>query len=212
MSYTAWFCIYIVIYTHTHTADSLNSSSLDVVERAQFILCLDQGHPSTSSLPPHSLFSDIHSTVLVNRCLHGGGSEFSSGNRWFDSGIQVCSYCVVSDMEQGFFSLGDLFVVVFISILQKFTAGENLHSYLCHAFTLHWTLSRQLRCPQVTFLEDHEIAKHIKTLVKIFQVYRKPKMPEQLKQPKELSKQKLGAWSNNMEVVCARHKTKVVHH
>ena len=90
MSYTTWFSTYIIIYTHTHTADSLNSSSLDVIERAQFILCLNQGHRSTSSLPPHSLFSD---TVLVNRCLHGGGSEFSSGNRWFDSGIQVC-YCV----------------------------------------------------------------------------------------------------------------------
>ena len=76
-------------YTHTHTTESSNRLSLDVIERAQFVLCLDQGHSSTSSLPPLSPFCDTHSTVLVNRCLHGGGSEFNSGSRWFDSGVQV---------------------------------------------------------------------------------------------------------------------------
>ena len=95
----------MILCAYTHSTDSLNCSSLDVIESAQFVLCLDCGHPSTSSLPSHSPFSETHSTVLLNRCLHGGGSEFNSENRWFDSGIQVC-YCVhtlVSDMEQGFF-------------------------------------------------------------------------------------------------------------
>ena len=100
------------------------------------------------------------------------------------------------------FPLGDLFAVVFISILQKFTAGENLHSscYLCHAFTSHWTLSKQLRCLNSSRFWTTGRPWYNKTLVKVFQVYRKPRMSEQLKQPKQLNKQKLGAWSNIMEV------------
>ena len=109
----------MILCAYTHSTDSLNRSSLDVIERAQFILCLDQGHPSTSSLPLHSLFSDIHSTVLVNRCLHGGGSEFSSGNRWFDSGIQVC-YCVHTLWYQIWNSLRcDVFMIVFSNSLDS---------------------------------------------------------------------------------------------
>jgi len=69
--------------------DSLNQSSLDVIERAQFVLCLDRGHPSTSSLSPHSPFSDPHSTVMATRSLHGNGSDFNSGNRWFDCSVQL---------------------------------------------------------------------------------------------------------------------------
>ena len=85
-TYTHIHNIYPHVFTHV---DSLNQSSLDVIERAQFVLCLDRGHPSTSSLSPHSPFSDPHSTVVAIRSLHGNGSDFNSGNRWFDCSVQV---------------------------------------------------------------------------------------------------------------------------
>ena len=144
----------MILCTYTHSADSLNHSSLDVIERAQFILCLDQGHPSTSSLPPHSLFSDIHSTVLANRCLHGGGSEFNSGNRWFDSGIQVC-YCVHTQWYQIWSSLRcDVFMIVF---------SNSLHS----VNSLHFWQSRtnmQKKIAIIIFISQQRHARFMATL------------------------------------------------
>ena len=70
--------------------DPTNTASLDVIERAQSVFCLDKPHPyNSSSLTAHSKFSDSHSTVIANRCLHGNGSQYNSTNRWFDAANQV---------------------------------------------------------------------------------------------------------------------------
>ena len=71
--------------------DPVNRRSLDVIERAQFVLCLDSAHSQITSLNPHFKFTDAHCTLVANRCLHGNGSQFNSGNRWFDSAVQVKS-------------------------------------------------------------------------------------------------------------------------
>ena len=78
-------------YTSLQHTDPLNKSNLDVMERAQFVLCLDRGLPSTSTSPlcPHSPYSDPQYTMVLNRCMHGNGSKFNSANRWFDSVVQV---------------------------------------------------------------------------------------------------------------------------
>ena len=71
----------------------MNRSSLDVIERAQFALCLDRAHPQTASYSPECEFQDFHKGILANRFLHGNGSQHNSCNRWFDA-IQVSlSFC-----------------------------------------------------------------------------------------------------------------------
>ena len=69
----------------------MNQSSLDVIERAQLTVCLDQAHPHTSQLqsPGSGAAQDHHKTVLANRVLHGNGSQYNSCNRWFDHAVQV---------------------------------------------------------------------------------------------------------------------------
>ena len=62
--------------------DAVNKNSLDMIERAQFLLCLDPGitHDGSNAL-----------NVASNRGLHGNGTADSSCNRWFDHTIQVCT-------------------------------------------------------------------------------------------------------------------------
>ncbi|XP_065916399.1 carnitine O-acetyltransferase-like isoform X2 [Dysidea avara] len=60
--------------------DAVNKNSLDMIERAQFLLCLDPGitHDGSNAL-----------NVASNRGLHGNGTADSSCNRWFDHTIQI---------------------------------------------------------------------------------------------------------------------------
>ena len=69
----------------------MNQHSLDVIETAQFILCLDQVHPHTSQLQSigSDSMQDHHKTIAANNILHGNGSQLNSGNRWFDHAYQV---------------------------------------------------------------------------------------------------------------------------
>ena len=90
-------CAHIQIFTHklayplhTHT-DPVNRSSLEVIETAQFVVCLDKAHSMTDTQVNKFQFHDFHKTVLANRFLHGNGSQHNSINRWFDAAIQVNS-------------------------------------------------------------------------------------------------------------------------
>lgn len=67
--------------------DPINLASLETIETAQFVLCLDRPHPilQTGLANQH----DSYSTFIANRCLHGSGSQYNSGNRWFDSSMQI---------------------------------------------------------------------------------------------------------------------------
>ncbi|GLD48548.1 carnitine O-acetyltransferase-like protein [Lates japonicus] len=61
--------------------DKTNKESLSAIERSIFTVCLDKVMPPVSHEMNHT------STIL--QMLHGGGSQYNSGNRWFDKGMQV---------------------------------------------------------------------------------------------------------------------------
>ena len=69
--------------------DAVNRNSLDVIERAQFIISLDSPHPS---IDPHSPATIDEMSIMSGRCLHGNGSAHDSCNRWFDHALQVCNW------------------------------------------------------------------------------------------------------------------------
>ena len=81
-------CAYILRDNWSYACtDPVNRASLETIETAQFVVCLDRPHPNlhTGLANQH----DSYSTFIANRCLHGSGSRYNSGNRWFDSSIQV---------------------------------------------------------------------------------------------------------------------------
>ena len=68
------------------TVDTVNKITLDVIERAQFMLCLDPAHPGIDIKPP---VTAEQLGIMSNRDLHGNGSKYCSCNRWFDHAIEV---------------------------------------------------------------------------------------------------------------------------
>jgi len=68
------------------TIDSVNRATLDIIERAQFILNLDPAHPG---IDPKAPVTVKQLGIVTNRYLHGNGSAECSCNRWFDHGVQV---------------------------------------------------------------------------------------------------------------------------
>ena len=73
-----------------HT-EPINGQSLEVIEKAQLVVCLDQSHPHTSQLQSSDsgAIGDYEKSILANRVLHGNGSKQNSSNRWFDHAVQV---------------------------------------------------------------------------------------------------------------------------
>lgn len=99
--------------------DSINRDSLDVIERSIFVVCLDSAEKSTENKRKsvngsngHSerngfhhengnacesdegnhkngKYAEISDTEIALEMLHGRGSQFNSGNRWYDKTIQV---------------------------------------------------------------------------------------------------------------------------
>ena len=64
----------------------MNKNNIDVIERGQFLLCLDPSHPG---VVVHSDERADALSIVSSRSLHGNGTADSSCNRWFDQGIQV---------------------------------------------------------------------------------------------------------------------------
>jgi len=58
-----------------------NVASLKSIESSIFLLCLDERS--------NDVEDDLWRSDFALRSLHGGGSELSSGNRWFDKTIQM---------------------------------------------------------------------------------------------------------------------------
>ncbi|CAK6983617.1 carnitine O-acetyltransferase-like, partial [Scomber scombrus] len=57
-----------------------NRESVSAIQRSIFTLCLDRAMPQVSDES-----SDITGTKQM---VHGGGSQFNGGNRWFDKSLQ----------------------------------------------------------------------------------------------------------------------------
>jgi choline O-acetyltransferase len=81
-------------------AEEINKQSLEEIETCHFIVNLDEPLPAKRFNSALNLTSadciQIKSngrdeTNIMHQMLHGGGSNFNTGNRWFDKTIQVKS-------------------------------------------------------------------------------------------------------------------------
>jgi hypothetical protein len=108
--------------------DPTNEGFLDVIERAQFIVCLDQSHPNTSQLQftGYDGIQDYQKSILANRVLHGNGSKQNSSNRWFDTAVQVNQmfitiHCHVKkmDISKCPSSIINVVIITHITIIRK---------------------------------------------------------------------------------------------
>ncbi|XP_044750467.1 carnitine O-acetyltransferase-like [Coccinella septempunctata] len=61
------------------SSDKTNRESLDAIESSLFILCLDNPLPK---------WNDDTLTLAAKQCIHGGGLDGNSANRWFDKTLQ----------------------------------------------------------------------------------------------------------------------------
>ncbi|XP_039648477.1 carnitine O-acetyltransferase-like [Perca fluviatilis] len=59
--------------------DKTNKESVLAIQSSIFTVCLD------GAMPPDETFDNN----AIDSMLHGGGSQWNSGNRWFDKGLQI---------------------------------------------------------------------------------------------------------------------------
>jgi len=76
--------------------DERNQRNLELIETAQVVLCLDEplagnfnARGFTGATPTVHRAGDRDETNMAHEMIHGGGSEYNSGNRWFDKTMQV---------------------------------------------------------------------------------------------------------------------------
>uniref|UniRef100_A0A8B9LFC0 Carnitine O-acetyltransferase n=1 Tax=Astyanax mexicanus TaxID=7994 RepID=A0A8B9LFC0_ASTMX len=60
--------------------DKTNKESVRMIQKSIFLVCLDAPMPRVSD--------DIYFSKVAAQMLHGGGSRWNSGNRWFDKTLQ----------------------------------------------------------------------------------------------------------------------------
>ncbi|XP_042193098.1 carnitine O-acetyltransferase isoform X3 [Callorhinchus milii] len=65
---------------NTLTKDKVNKESVKRIQRSIFTVCLDAPVPKVSD--------ELYLSHVAGQMLHGGGSRWNSGNRWFDKTLQ----------------------------------------------------------------------------------------------------------------------------
>ncbi|XP_021967547.1 choline O-acetyltransferase isoform X1 [Folsomia candida] len=77
--------------------DDVNKQSIEEIETCYFIVCLDDPLPGQHFNSPYNQkkrnvgrhwTNDRDETNMMHQMLHGGGSSFNTGNRWFDKTLQ----------------------------------------------------------------------------------------------------------------------------
>ena len=76
-----------VTFSYHFLTDNQNKASLDAIENAIFVLCLDKPPPPSTQAP--SVMEMPSSSITARQCLHGDGTSCNSANRWFDKITQV---------------------------------------------------------------------------------------------------------------------------
>jgi len=66
-----------------------NRRLFDIINQAIFILCLDQRTSHIGRTPDGGNDAEQNLDLWAGQMLHGGGSSFNSGNRWFDKTLQL---------------------------------------------------------------------------------------------------------------------------
>ncbi len=61
--------------------DKTNKESVRAIQKSIFTVCLDAPVPRVSD--------EMYPNKVAAQMLHGGGSRWNSGNRWFDKTLQV---------------------------------------------------------------------------------------------------------------------------
>lgn len=69
------------LYVFFSLPDQTNKESVQAIQRSIFTVCLDAPMPQASD--------EMYRTRAAVQMLHGGGSRWNSGNRWFDKTLQV---------------------------------------------------------------------------------------------------------------------------
>ncbi|XP_035223735.1 carnitine O-acetyltransferase-like isoform X2 [Stegodyphus dumicola] len=67
-------------YKRLRKYDALNKESIQAIQKAIFLLCLDKKVPDTGCLN--------RKTHVALQTIHGGGAKWNAGNRWYDKTIQ----------------------------------------------------------------------------------------------------------------------------
>jgi len=70
-----------LIFCSFSLPDKTNKESVRTIEKSICTVCLDAPMPRVSE--------DIYKSRVAAQMLHGGGSRWNSGNRWFDKTLQV---------------------------------------------------------------------------------------------------------------------------
>lgn len=60
--------------------DKTNKDSVSAIQRSIFTVCLDEAMPQVTN--------ELYRSCAAVQMLHGGGSQWNSGNRWFDKTLQ----------------------------------------------------------------------------------------------------------------------------
>lgn len=89
-------------------AEDINKQSMDEIETCSFIVCFDDPLPSQYFNSPMNKkrrvtsghwVKDRDETNMFHQMMHGGGSVFNTGNRWFDKTLQVSNKLLMSHIS-----------------------------------------------------------------------------------------------------------------